>query len=366
MNVTSLPVSCLDELPQARFKSTPEDFRVDELLGFELDGEGEHLWVNICKTGQNTRDLVDLLAQKFAVKARDVGYSGLKDKHAVTTQWISLPLAAGSQYLSDDPADSVIKINELLAELPGVEVTTVTRSRKKLRTGAHRQNGFTIILRELKAPHDVVEQRLKQVSANGFPNYFGPQRFGRDGRNVASAQSMFASNRKVTRFKRGIYLSAARSYLFNLVLAHRVANKNWNLVLPGEACILDGTNSVFLNDNPEAEIESRCLAFDIHPSGPLHGRGDAVVTEVVADIEEACLKSEPALLEGLEKAGLKQERRALRAVAHELKWQWLDDNSLKIEVILQRGIYATSLLREIVIAEDVSTVFDHNQQAVSS
>lgn len=365
MNVTSLPVSCLDELPQARFKSTPEDFRVEELLGFEPDGEGEHLWVNVCKTSQNTRDLVDLLAQKFAVKAKDIGYSGLKDKHAVTTQWISLPLAAGSEYLSDDPADSVVKINELLAELPGVEVTTVTRSRKKLRTGAHRQNGFTIILREMTAPHDVVEQRLTRVAANGFPNYFGPQRFGRDGRNVASAQSMFASNRKVTRFKRGIYLSAARSYLFNLVLAHRVADKNWNTVLPGEVCILDGTNSVFHNDDPDSAIESRCQAFDIHPSGPLHGRGETVVTAAVADIEEACLKGEPALLKGLEKAGLKQERRALRAVAHALQWQWLDDNTLKLEVILQRGIYATSLLRELVCAEDVSTVFDQKPQAAS-
>lgn len=362
MNVTSLPTNCLDELPVAQFKHKPADFQVDELLGFEPDGEGEHLWIYVSKTGHNTRDLVDLLAQRFEVKAKDIGYSGLKDKHAVTAQWVSVPVAINSESLSDNGTVCLSEINAMLSALPAVEAIRVARSRKKLRTGAHRQNLFRIKLRAISAPQQVLEQRLKAVSEQGFPNYYGPQRFGRDGRNVASARSMFSADRKLSRFKRGIYLSAARSYLFNSVLAARVSAGNWNTVLSGEACILDGTNSVFHCDQPDDEIVSRNQGFDIHPSGPLYGRGEAAVSGVVAALEESSLGAEPALLQGLEKAGLKQERRSLRAIARNLNWNWPDNNTLEIEVTLQRGVYATSFLRELACVEDVSLMVDHSQK----
>lgn len=344
----------------------PEDFQVNEVLGFEPDGEGEHVWVRVRKTGHNTRDLIDILARQFCAPVREVGYSGLKDKHAVTTQWLSLPTAGSSTLdMSASESELLLKIEKLLLDWQGVEVVQVTRSRKKLRTGAHRKNEFKITLRQLKAPQDQVEQRLTQLVENGFPNYFGPQRFGREGRNVAAARSMFTGKRKTTRFKRGIYLSAARSCLFNQVLAARVSDKSWFTVLPGEACILDGTNSVFYTDKPDPEIVSRSECFDIHPSGPLHGRGKSMVTGLVADLESNCLQNEEALMQGLENAGLKQERRALRAVAQGLNWAWPAEHTLELNFTLQRGIYATSLLRELVRVQGPFTHADRIPQASS-
>lgn len=363
MNVTSLPTSCLDELPVALHKTNPEDFQVDELLGFEPDGEGEHLWINVRKRDKNTRDMIELLAKSFSIAEKDIGYSGLKDKNALTTQWISLPMGGGGvagvgEGFSGEDVDLPKLVCDAFADVSDVEVVTVTRSRKKLRTGAHRQNRFKIVLREVQGAHEFVEQRLASVRDYGFPNYFGPQRFGHGGRNVASARSMFTGNRKTTRFKRGIYLSAARSYLFNLVLADRVAKNTWQTVLAGEACILDGTNSSFHCEIPDDDIVARTVKFDIHTSGPLHGRGRSAVSGVVEELERECLKDEESLFQGLEKAGLKQERRALRAIAHELQWRWLDDHTLEINVVLQKGIYATSLLRELVQVADSATPSD--------
>lgn len=360
MNVTSLPTSCLDELPVAQQKSNPEDFQVDELLGFEPDGAGDHLWVNIRKRDKNTRDIIELLSKMFSIPEKDIGYSGLKDKNALTTQWISLPMGGGGvagvgDNFSGEGVDLSKLVAETLADVPDIEVVTVTRGRKKLRTGTHRQNRFNIVLRELPDNHEIVEQRLSVVRDHGFPNYFGTQRFGHGGRNVAAARSMFTGNRKTTRFKRGIYLSAARSYLFNRVLAERVANNTWQTILAGEACILDGTNSSFHCETPDDDIVARTKQFDIHPSGPLHGRGHSAVSGVVEELEHDCLKDEESLFEGLEKAGLKRERRALRAVAYELQWRWLDDQTLEINVVLQKGVYATSLLRELVRVAESTT-----------
>lgn len=340
MNTTSQALPCRDELPIARFKKSPDDFKVEEILGFELDGEGEHLWVNARKTSMNTREVIDWLAGVFGVTARDIGHSGLKDKNAVTTQWFSLPLPIGAA------------IPDGLSNLAAVEIVRHVRSRKKLRIGAHRQNRFQIILRDLPEGAATIEEGLQKIVRQGFPNYFGPQRFGHGGRNVASARSMFSGGRKTTRFKRGIYLSAARSHLFNQVLAARIQDQSWLEILPGEVCILNGTNSIFECASPDDEIHKRHQQMDIHASGPLHGRGDSLCTDRVQELEAHCLRDETVLMQGLEAAGLKQERRALRSVANDLSWQWLDTDALRIDVTLQRGVYATALLGELVVLQE--------------
>ncbi len=354
MNVTSLPTHCLDQLPSAVLKAAPEDFQVDEVLGFVPDGEGDHLWINIRKRNKNTRDVADEIASTFSIAAKDVGYSGLKDRKAVTTQWFSLPLGGGgvSEGLTIDSEDLFEMVENKLAGLSEIDLVTVTRSRKKLRTGAHRTNQFKIILREVSGAQEIIDRQLEQIRRQGFPNYFGAQRFGHGGRNIASARSMFQGNRKTSRFKRGLYLSAVRSYLFNLVLAARVKDKSWQTVMAGEVCILNGTNSVFHCESPDAEIILRYQQCDIHPSGPLYGRGRSAATGLVAELENTCLQDESLFLQGLEKAGLKQERRPLRAVADQLQWQWLDENTLQLQVTLQRGVYATTFLREFVCVRD--------------
>jgi len=348
LNHNPLPAHCRDLLPKALFKRDCADFQVAEDLGFAPSGEGEHLWLKIRKSGCNTKDVVAALAGVFSVPEKDIGYSGLKDKHAVTTQWISIPFS-----LSRDMPESL----ELSQSLVGLEVVDMTRSGKKLRRGCHRRNCFNIRLRDISTDHSGIENRLTVVAADGFPNYFGTQRFGTDNRNIENARIMFTGRRKLSRFKRSMYLSAARSWLFNKVLAKRVDADTWLQVLPGEVCMLAGTNSVFKSEFSDAEIQRRHDEFDIHTTGPLHGRGESMAGDVVLALEHSCLQGEEVLCNGLEVAGLKAERRAMRAVASDLKWQWHDTTTLDISFSLQRGVYATSLLREVVEVQQPESTF---------
>jgi len=214
--------------PDARglIRSCPEDFRVDEELGFEADGEGEHLLIHLRKRNRNTDQVARQLARHAGVRARDVSYCGLKDRVAVTTQWFSIWLPG-----KPDPDWSSLEDDD-------VKILSQTRHRKKLPRGALRANRFTLVLRELEGDREALEKRLVRVLEQGVPNYFGEQRFGRGGSNLQAAQSMFAGHRVKDRHLRGLYLSAARSFLFNEVLAARIAEGNWNQVLAGEALML--------------------------------------------------------------------------------------------------------------------------------
>ena len=325
------------QLPTVRFKSAPEDFVVDENLGFEPSGQGEHIWIQVRKTGCNTRDLIDKFAAITGVDARDIGYSGLKDKNAVTSQWFSI-----RQPLQATLPDGIDQID-------GVELLRTERSDRKLRTGCHRSNRFIIVLRDLTGDQKTVETQIEKIVRRGFPNYFGQQRFGHDGRNVIAARSMFQSKRrKVTRFKRSIYLSSARAWLFNSVLARRVQDDSWLSVQTGDVCMLDGTRSIFQATDTESDLQLRHDEYDIHLTGPLVGDGVSQASGGILELEQKCLEQESILVDGLVNAGLKQERRALRALAENLAFEWIDAQTLRLEFSLARGVYATAMLHELV------------------
>ncbi len=339
VNNNPAPGRCRDQFPKALFKRDAADFQVVENLGFEPDGAGEHLWIQVRKRNCNTQDVIDALSRQLKVPAKNIGYSGLKDKRAITTQWLSVvyPIAEGNPDSSG-----------LLEALDGVEVLLITRGSKKLRRGAHRENAFTIRLYQIEHSQSDIDDRLDAISNHGFANYFGAQRFGIGGRNVELARQMFSSGRKTSRTKRSLYLSAARAYLFNKVLDARIAAGTTQQVLSGDVCMLNGTNSIFACETPDAEIQRRYEQLDLHITGPLYGRGQSKVEGAVLELESACLASESLLCEGLEQAGLKNERRALRALAGDLQWHWADAGTLELSFSLQRGVYATALLDEIV------------------
>lgn len=338
MNLTPPRADAADPLPTALYKVSAEDFVVDEQLGFDPTGQGEHIWIQVRKTGYNTRDLIDKFAAILGVESRDIGYSGLKDKNAVTTQWFSIR----QRLQATLPAE--------ISTIDGVELLRTERSDRKLRIGSHRSNRFMIVLRELCGDAQWVEERLKNVIERGFPNYFGVQRFGHDGRNIISAKSLFQSSRrkKVSRFKRGIYLSAARAWIFNRVLAQRIEDDNWLTVQAGDVCMLNGTRSIFKASDTEASLQTRHDLHDIHLTGPLAGAGDSQAGGRILELEQQCFEEESVLFNGLVNAGLKQERRALRAIANQLVFEWIDEKTLRMEFDLARGVYATSLLQELV------------------
>jgi tRNA pseudouridine13 synthase len=320
---------------RATLRSTPEDFIVDELQGIEADGDGDHAWLLVRKRGANTDWVAKELARFAGVNPVDVGYAGLKDRDAVTTQVFTVHLPG-----REHPDWSTFPH-------PEVQVLEHARHRRKLKRGALLGNRFGLVLRDIEGDRAEAEKCLKAIAARGVPNYFGDQRFGMGGANVARAEAMFAGKR-VDRQTRSMLLSAVRSQLFNTVLAERVRQQNWDQPLEGEIWSLSGSRSWF---GPEAftdALAERLSKADIHPSGPLWGRGQLPSTDAALALEQAALEPYASLKAGLERAGLDQDRRALRLMPQGLQWTWADDNALALRFELPPGTYATVVVRELV------------------
>lgn len=338
----SLPQAHGAPVLSARIRVAPEDFRVDEIDGFEADGSGEHLLLTIEKRGMNTAFAAKLLAQWAGIDEAGIGYAGLKDRHAVTVQRFSVHLP---RRVAPDTA--------ALDQHEGLRVLGETWHSRKLPRGALAGNRFVLRLREAAGDRDGVEARLRAIAARGVPNYFGEQRFGREGDNVANALAMFAG-RRMPRAQRTHLLSAARSQLFNRVLAARVEAGTWDAALDGEVWMLDGSRSVFGPLPFDDALAARLAAFDIHPSAPLWGRGELRSTGAAAALELAAL-ADPESIElraGLEAAGLKQERRATRLQPRGFAWDWpahsaQEPATLELRFELPPGAYATAVLAEL-------------------
>lgn len=342
-------MSAADPLPralgravlQARLREAPEDFFVEELPGFEPTGSGEHLLLTVEKRGMNTMHAARRIAQWAGVGDVAIGLAGLKDRHAVTRQRFSVHLP---RRVAPDLA--ALQVDDGSGER--LLVLEHAWHAKKLPRGALAGNRFVLVLRDVEGDPAEIEQRLQRITERGVPNYFGEQRFGREGGNVAEALAMFAG-RRVRREQRSVLLSAARSELFNRVLAARVGAGNWDGGLDGEVWMLDGSRSVFGPQPFDDTLAQRLADFDIHPTGPLWGQGDLRSRDAAAEIEHAALQGEDArlLCEGLERAGLRQERRALRLRPAGLQWHWPEAGVLELGFALPPGTYATTVLAEL-------------------
>jgi tRNA pseudouridine13 synthase len=324
--------------PGARgaIRSEPGDFRVEERLGFEPDGAGEHVLLLVEKRATNTHWVARALAEHAGVKRVDVGYAGSKDRHAVARQWFTVRVGAGAEPDWDTLA------------APGVRILARARHRRKLKHGAHRGNAFVLRVRALRGDTADLEARLHAVARDGVPNYFGAQRYGLG--NVETARALFAGAR-VPRVQRGFALSAARSALFDAVLAERVAAGTWKTLLDGDVANLAGSASWFPVERADAELARRAQELDLHPTGPLWGRGELATRGVVRALEERVASAHEDLARGLEDAGLEQARRALRVVPEGLRWEIARDE-LALSFALPPGTYATSVLNELIEAED--------------
>jgi len=324
----------------ARVKAAPEDFAVEEIAAEAASGSGEHLLLWIEKRGLTTTEVGQRLCRWAKVAPVAIGYAGLKDKQAVTRQRFTVHLPK--------------RVAPAIAALESADLRVLAQDwqTRKLPRGGLAGNAFAILLRELRdvdgrapdaALRSTIEARLQAIAARGVPNRFGVQRFGRFGDNVGQARRMFAGA-KVGRETRSMLLSAARSELFNRVLAARVADGSWECAIDGEVFMLDGRKSVFGPEPLTAELRQRMADFDLHPTGPLWGRGALRSGGTALALESAIAAAEPALCQGLEAAGLAQERRALRVRAAGLAWAWQGDAVLELRFRLPPGSYATAVL----------------------
>jgi tRNA pseudouridine13 synthase len=322
-------------LPPAQLKSIPEDFRVEEKLSFEPSDSGPHWLLRVEKRTANTRWVAAQIARLAGVPANDVGYAGLKDRHAVAVQWFSVPaLATTAAYWSN-------------IRTPEFKVLEARANLRKLRRGALSGNRFRIRLREVTWSNEQLQLKLDALRAHGAPNYFGPQRFGRDGYNLDRVAAWVQDGEAPRgRAERGFALSAARSLVFNAVLARRIEAGDWSQLAPGDLASLEGSGSHFIVTAVDDVLRRRLNEFDIHPSGPLWGRGDLATqgSALRHELEVAGeLKPVADLLEG---QGLSQERRALRCAIRELSVE-CEASTVTLDFTLGRGQFATAVLREI-------------------
>lgn len=376
-DTTKLPQPIPPPLKQATYKTHTADFVVNEILPFEFTDEGEHLWLHVEKSGMNTAYLAKLLSEWAEIPLRDVGFSGLKDRHALTTQWFSLRIPK-KQLPESEFAPVDIGENET------VTILAQHWHNKKLNRGTHRANQFIITLRDIEfaevamdtSAQDLsaqqntknsVEQHLVNISKSGIPNYFGPQRFGHNGNNIREALALFArptqesrpqpkksKRKRAPREQNSMELSAARSLIFNEILAARVHDGSWNIGLSGEVFNLDGSGSIFTSEEIDETLRARLASSDIHPTAVLWGTSNDKVSGTAAVTENTVVQKNPLLNQlanGLEKRDVKAQRRALRLPIEALSWEWRgkeDEQILVLNFTLTTGSFATSVLASLV------------------
>lgn len=338
MNPVDPPRLFGDAAPgSAIFKSIPEDFQVEEILGFEPSGEGEHCFLWVEKTDRNSNDVAGEFADRLGIRKRLVSHCGLKDKQAVTRQWFSIHLPG-----QDSPSAEAV-------EGEGIRVLKISRNTRKLHRGSHDGNRFIIRLREVTGERDKIEERWDKIIERGVPNYFGPQRFGRNGNNIPQAREFLSGDVEIRdRMLRGILISAARSALFNAVIATRVKNKNWDCPLEGEVFGFAENRSLVLPNNLRGNESERVAEAELNLTAPLWGDGELQSTGDVKELEESVIATFEDFASGLAKLGLRQERRVVRLIPRNPEIEWENDDELVLRFDLPKGTYATTVLRELV------------------
>jgi tRNA pseudouridine13 synthase len=327
--VLSLPRAWAAPAARGLIRARNEDFRVEEVLDFAPSGDGEHVWLHVRKDGANTQYVADAIAAWAGVGSRDVGYAGLKDRHAISDQWFSV-------YMPGKATPSWRALEHL--DHCSLQILMATRHRKKLIKGAHAGNRFQLRVSGLEIDSQPrLTETLQQIMHHGVPNAFGPQRFGIDGGNISAAEAWFGGGRRPrNRQQRGLILSAARSWLFNLVLAERIRAGSWRHCLVGE-------------------WSTQTRAGESVPTGPLFGRGKSYAQGLAGAIEAQVSTAHADWITALCNAGLSLNRRRLCSRPRQFTWQFNDQHSaLDISFYLPRGEYATSVLDACIELRDVA------------
>lgn len=347
----------------ARLKLQVDDFVVEENIPLEFSGDGEHCWLYIKKRGCNTDWVAQQLAAYCNVKKMAVAYAGLKDRHAVTSQWFSVQLP-GKPTPDWQEFESSFSSSE---SEENVQVLQSFRHNRKLQRGALKSNTFKITLRELsdssESMFDSLKQRCDEIARYGVPNYFGAQRFGRNYNNLEQAEKLFARPRyKVAKHKRSLYLSAARSWMFNHILSDRIKQDVWNRRLPGDVFMLNGKSACFKDEaNMVDELNQRLSRNEINPTAILWGEGDVMVTSQAAELESAVIEKFPVFRDGLIAARLQAQRRSCRLIPELMGCSQLGKDFV-VSFALPAGSYATMVLAEI-FSELQDTDFNNSARA---
>ncbi|WP_321325003.1 tRNA pseudouridine(13) synthase TruD [Thiomicrorhabdus sp.] len=363
-----------------QLKTFAEDFKVEEINQTELSGEGEHLWCWVEKRGQNTDWVAGMLAKWAGTAKHNVGFAGQKDRQAVTKQWFSIQLPGKAD---PNPAD---------LDIEGVHILNMQRHNKKIQRGELLGNRFELLLRNIKSTDQSLsieeikkelDSRLQTIQTHGVPNYFGEQRFGRDGNNLVQGEKLLLSDSYANdrRRKRGakrdrgnqnqqsLYISALRSWMFNELLSQRIKQKNWDNVIPGDLLQTANQDDFILADDTQnlADLQKKLESTELFITGGLFGDGHLPTALEAKTLEQAIIGKYQAWCDALSQNRVKQDRRALKLMPHNLVWGFEQESlgndlhedtiqnqqnqqslNLKLSFALPAGSFATMVLREIL------------------
>lgn len=321
-------------------KARPADFVVEEVPLYEPCGDGPHLYINLTREGWTTRQVIEALADMFGLKPADVGYAGLKDRHARCTQTFSLP------GLTPPAAERIAH------ELP-FQVHWARQHTNKLKPGHLLGNRFRIVVSELTASADEATARSRAIAnrlaMHGVPNFFGAQRFGIDYGNIARGHSILLGAWERDKWRRKLYLSAYQSHLFNRYLSRRVALNLFHRLLPGDIAKKAGTGGMFEVTDVEAE-QPRYDRGEIHFTGPMVGAKMWAAKGLAGELEEAVLGETGIAAEHYRQAHLDGTRRAGRVWLPDID-ATADAGELHLSFFLPKGAYATVVVREFTKSE---------------
>ncbi|EEN97605.1 tRNA pseudouridine(13) synthase TruD [Vibrio cholerae] len=344
--LSPLAYLCGKPTAKAKLKALPEHFQVNEVLGYSLTGSGEHLMVRIRKTGENTSFVANELAKACGVPSRAVSWAGLKDRHAVTEQWLSVHL----------PNGETPDFSAFLAQYPSIEILEVTRHDKKLRPGDLQGNEFVVTLSEVSDVPAVLS-RLETVAELGVPNYFGSQRFGRHGNNLSEARRWGRDNvRSRNQNQRSLYLSAARSWIFNQIVSKRIEQGCFARFIEGDIALAE--QQMFNVDGDLALWDQRLQAGEVAISAALAGDNALPTSGQALPLEQAELDAEPDLMALIRGNRMRHDRRAIALKAQKLSWQ-VQEDQITLRFSLDAGSFATSLVRELI--EEIPVVRHYDQ-----
>ena len=341
-------------LPRGRIKSSPEDFVVEEIPAYEPTGEGTHLFLRFEKKGLTTDAAVRAMTKALGIEMRDVGIAGMKDKVAVTTQWVSVPAP---------PKQPDLEERAKALTIDNIRVLEAKRHANKLKTGHLRGNRFDIVIRDV--PRDAIAgvlEAMDRFGTAGVPNAFGTQRFGKEGDNAERARAWMTGKERApgdARLRR-FHFSALQSAVFNALLDARVADGSWNQPLLGDLLKMEDTGGIFVCTDVQADRE-RAGRGELCPTGPIVG---ARMRSAEAEVKELEERIAAPFLEGidLERARSLGEgtRRALRlrvtgcSVVQVMNNEGVPgenepDNReqpgiLRVQFVLPKGAYATTVL----------------------
>jgi len=326
------------------FKQNVEDFVVEEVPAYAPQGEGEHLFIHFEKIGLNTHEAVQTLAKYLEVDAAAAGVAGLKDKYARTTQWVSLQIPVSLRASAREKALGFVT--------PELRVMGAEYHANKLRTGHLRGNRFRIVLRDASPEaHAQVERVLEILAVRGVPDYFGAQRFGREGRNWVNAKRWLIDQDLPTprdRKQRKWLVSVLQSYVFNVILAQRINDNLFDRALVGDVMCKTETGGMFVSEDAQAE-QARMDSWEISPTGPIIGVKMREAAAVQLQREHTALRTlniDPEALP-IQRAWGPGTRRPLRIP---LKHWTLEakGNTLELHFELPKGAYATAVIRELM------------------